>query len=88
MNHIIICCVYITQRNRTKNEFLLHPLAPFVPDNCTEGSVRLFGSTTRSGTVQVCVNRTWGSICDSGWSSRDADVVCRQLRFTTLGTLS
>ena len=60
-------------------------LAPFVPDNCTEGNVRLL-SGFRNGTVQVCVNRTWGSICDSGWSSQDADVVCRQLGFTTLGT--
>ena len=61
-------------------------LAPFSPDNCTDGSVRLtHGSTPRNGTVQVCVNRTWGSICDSGWSSRDATVVCRQLGFPTLG---
>ena len=66
---------------------LLHPPAPFVPDNCTEGSVRLL-SGFRNGTVQVCVNRTWGSICDSGWSSQDADVVCRQLGFNTLGTTS
>ena len=65
---------------------LLHLLAPFVPDNCTEGSVRLlFGSTTRSGTVQVCVNDTWGSICDRSWDSRDATVTCRQLGFDTFG---
>ena len=65
---------------------LLYLLAPFVPDNCTEGSVRLlpgFGN----GTVQVCVNRTWGSVCDSNWNSQAANVVCRQLGFTTLGNI-
>ena len=65
---------------------LLHLLAPFVPDNCTEGNVRILFGSTRNGTVQVCVNHTWGSICDSSWSSQDADVICRQLGFNdTLG---
>ena len=73
--------------------FLLQPtvlhfaiLASFSLDNCTDGSVRLtHGSTPRNGTVQVCISRTWGSICDSGWNSRAADVVCRQLGFSTFG---
>ena len=64
----------------------LHILAPLVPDNCTEGSVRL-NSESRNGTVQVCINRTWGSVCDSNWNSRAANVVCRQLGFTTLGNI-
>ena len=69
--------------------FFMYTLAPFPPDNCTEGTIRLlYGSTTRTGTVQVCVNRTWGSICDSGWSSQDATVVCRQLGFPTLGKVN
>ena len=64
-------------------------LALFTPDNCTDGSVRLMhGSTPRVGTVQVCISSTWGSICDSGWNSQEADVVCRQLGFSTFGNLS
>ena len=72
-----------------KCNFLLHQLAPLIPDNCTEGSVHLlFGSTTRNGTAQVCVNRTWGSICDRSWDSRSATVICRQLGFNTIGNIS
>ena len=65
---------------------LLYLLAPIVPDNCTEGNVRLL-SGFGNGTVQVCVNRTWGSVCDSNWNSQAANVVCRQLGFTTLGNI-
>ena len=96
-NHIIVwldfmgidgLCLWLTLNIVWINDMclLLHLSAPLVPDNCTEGRVRLFQSTTRNGTVQVCVNRTWGSICGRSWDSRDATVTCRQLGFPTLGT--
>ena len=54
--------------------------------NCTQGNIRLqFGSNEREGTVEVCVSGYWSSICDSFWDSRNADVVCRQIGFATLG---
>ena len=72
-----------------ENKYEMWFFTVLVPDNCTEGSVRLlFGSTTRSGTVQVCVNGTWGSICDQTWDSRDATVICKQLGFTKFGNCS
>ena len=53
---------------------------------CTEGNIYLqFGSTQREGTVQVCVNGVWGTVCSNGWDSRDAAVVCNQLGFQPLG---
>ena len=53
---------------------------------CTEGDVRLLSShDQREGRVQVCLNSTWGNICNSGWDSQDAGVVCRQLGLPPLG---
>ncbi len=57
-----------------------------VRSGCQSGSVRLrSGSTEREGLVEICVNNTWGTVCNSGWSSTDARVVCRQLGFSVAG---
>lgn len=54
--------------------------------DCTDGDIRLLnGSTALEGRVEICINRTWGTVCDDGWGGLDARVVCAQLGFARQG---
>ena len=56
------------------------------PEGCVEGSVRLSSrDIEQEGIPEVCVNGVWGSICDSGWSSIDGLVLCKQLGYDDIG---
>ena len=65
----------------------------FNTTNCTDGDVRLIGGLNEyEGTVEVCLNHIWGSVCRSTsyydyWGIQEGEVVCGQLGYQRLGLL-
>ena len=57
-------------------------MCPLFSD-CYVGELRLtgIGSTVIQGNVELCIYNTFKAICGNVWSSKDAEVVCRQLGF-------
>ena len=35
--------------------------------------------------MEVCFSNVWGTVCDNGWSTADATVVCGQLGYSRAG---
>ena len=56
---------------------------------CTPGQLQLAGGNIpNEGRVEICIStNVWGTVCDDSWSSTDATVVCRQLGYSTQGTV-
>ena len=59
-----------------------------LPPNLAPLSVRLVGGLLPTeGRVEIFYDETWGTICDSGWSVQDAEVVCNELGYPGIGNV-
>jgi deleted-in-malignant-brain-tumors protein 1 len=55
--------------------------------DCTNGELRLVdGDNALEGRVEICLNRAWGTVCDTLFTVSETDVICRQLGVVHNGT--
>jgi len=55
---------------------------------CDSGSIRVVSSghiLASTGRVEVCINSTWGTICDQFWDHKDARLACKAAGYSEYG---
>ena len=74
----LIDCSYLSEHNC--NHFEDAGVSCGLETECENGEVRLqSGDDDNEGRVEVCVGGLWGTVCDDGWGTEEAQVVCKEL---------
>ena len=74
----LIDCNYLSQHNC--NHFEDAGVSCGLDTECSDGDIRLQnGENDNEGRVEVCVGGLWGTVCDDGWGTEEAQVACSQL---------
>lgn len=64
-------------------------LLTYPPASCSDGDLRLFGGVTNNeGTLEMCLDQRWGTVCDDLFDNSDAKVACRKLGYQAEGRVS
>ena len=51
---------------------------------CSDNDIRLTGGSNNSGTIEICINQYWSTVCHQ----EDASVVCAALGFQKYGNIN
>ena len=55
---------------------------------CENGEIQLAGGQSdMEGRVEICMDETWGTVCDDSWQDVSANIACRQLGFSRYSKL-
>ena len=71
----------------------VHLMPFYFYTDCRDGDILLYDGSTLSpnhsnGTVLVCLDNVYGTVCDDFWDPLEATVVCTQLGFLASGYIA
>ena len=73
---------------KTRHNLVLPLFCDIIIATCTDGDLRLAeGTRDTDGKLEMCFNSRWTSAAGEGWMLNNTIVACRQLGYTTSGSL-